>query len=144
MNQQEWRESVQWIGIVAANIIKQGDKFLMVQEAKPKVKGLWNVPAGYVDAGEEVEQAAVREAKEESGYDVIIDELIDLYHDTTTEPIKHVYASHIVGGELKAQEGEIMSVEWLSYNEIKTLNDKGKLRARWIFDAITKFEKGIS
>lgn len=144
MNQQEWRESVQWIGIIAANVIKQDGKYLMVQEAKPNVKGQWNVPAGYVDAGEEVEQAAVREAKEESGYDVVIDELIDLYHYTTTEPMKHVYASHIIGGELKAQEGEIMSVEWLSYDEIKTLNDEGKLRARWIFDAITKFEEANS
>lgn len=144
MNQQEWRESVEWIGIIAANVIKQDGKYLMVQEDKPHVKGLWNVPAGYVDVGEEVEQAAVREAKEESGYDVVIDDLIDLYHDTTTEPMKHVYASHVVGGELKAQEGEIMSVEWLTYDEIKTLNDEGKLRARWIFDAISKFEDASS
>lgn len=140
MTQEEWEASVQWIGIVAGCIIKQDSKYLMVQEAKPKIYGLWNIPAGYVDKGEDVQEAAVREAKEESGYDVQLDGLINLYHDTTSEPLKHAYRAHVIGGELKPQEGEILDVKWLSYDEIKALNDDGKIRAGWIFKAITAVE----
>jgi ADP-ribose pyrophosphatase YjhB (NUDIX family) len=143
MTQEEWEHSVQWIGIVAGSIIREEGKYLMVQEAQPKVKGLWNVPAGYVDKDEDVKVAAIREAKEESGYDIELDGLIGLYHDSTNEPLKHVYRARIVGGELKAQEDEIMDAKWLGYDEIKILNENGEIRARWIYDAITKVEEEI-
>jgi 8-oxo-dGTP pyrophosphatase MutT (NUDIX family) len=141
MTQEEWEQSVQWIGVVAGSIVRQDGKYLMVQEKQPKVYGLWNVPAGYVDRGEDVENAAVREAKEETGYDIKLDGLFSLYHDTTNEPVKHIYLAHTVGGELKPQEGEILDVKWLTYQEIIQLNSNGKIRAPWIFDAITKVEK---
>jgi ADP-ribose pyrophosphatase YjhB (NUDIX family) len=140
LSQEEWEKSVEWIGIVAGCVFKKDDKYLLVQEKQPKVYGLWNVPAGYVDKGEEIVDAAVREAKEESGYDVELDELIDIYHDTTKEPVKHIYRAHIVGGALKIQEDEILDVKWLTYDEIKSLNGEHKLRARFIFDAISKVE----
>jgi 8-oxo-dGTP diphosphatase len=138
MNQEEWSKSVQWIGVVAGCVIEKDGKYLMVQEKQEKVYGLWNIPAGYVDKDEEVEHAAVREAKEESGFVVELDGLIDLYHDTTNEPVKHAYRAHIIGGELKVQEDEILDAKWLTYEEIVRLNNEGKIRARWIFDAITK------
>ena len=138
MTKEEWAQTVQWIGIVAGCIIERDGTYLMVQEKKPKVYGQWNVPAGYVDKGEDVEAAAIREVKEESGYDVELDGLIDLYHDNTDEPLRHAYRAHIIGGELKAQESEILDAQWLAYDDIKKLNDEGKIRARWVFDAITK------
>lgn len=140
MTQEEWKQSVEWIGIVAGCVIKQDDKYLMVQEKQPKAYGLWNLPAGYVDKDEEVKDAAVREVKEETGYDVELDGLIGIYHDTTKEPVKHVYQAHVVGGDLTIQEDEILDVKWLSYDEVKTLNDEGKIRARFIFEAISKVE----
>ena len=140
MTQQEWENSVEWIGVVAGSVIKKDGKYLLVQEKQPKAYGLWNLPAGYVDKGEEVEAAAVREAKEESGYDVKLDGLIGLYHETTKEPVKHIFRAHIVGGELRAQEDEILDVKWLTYDEVKTLNSEGKLRAAFIFEVISKVE----
>lgn len=140
MTQQEWQQSVTWIGIVAGCVIKKDGKYLLVQEKQPKVYGLWNLPAGYVDKDEEVEHAAIREAKEESGYDVELDGLIGLYHDTTKEPLKHVFKAHVVGGELHIPEDEILDAKWLTYDEIKKLHEDGKLRARFIFEAISKVE----
>lgn len=141
LSQEEWEASIQKIGIVAGCIICRDGKYLMVQEKQKKVYGLWNVPAGYVDQNEEVELAAVREAREESGYEVELEGLIGLYHDTTKEPLKHAYRAKIIGGDLKVQEDEILDVKWLTFAEIKDLNDDGKLRARWIFDAISRVEK---
>lgn len=140
MTQEEWQQSVTWIGIVAGCVIKQDGKYLLVQEKQPKVHGLWNLPAGYVDKDEEVEHAAIREAKEESGYDVELDGLIGLYHDTTKEPLKHIFKAYIVGGELDIPEDEILDAKWLTYDEVKSLHEDGKLRARFIFDAISKME----
>lgn len=64
LSREEWETSIQRIGVVAGCIIFQEGKYLMVQEKQEKVYGLWNVPAGYVDKGEEVEAAAIREALE--------------------------------------------------------------------------------
>lgn len=140
MTQEEWAKTVEWVGVVAGCVIQQDDRYLMVQEKQPKVYGLWNLPAGYVDKDEEVEHAAVREAKEETGYDVKLDGLVGVYHDTTKEPVKHVYRAHIIGGELAVEEDEILDVAWLTYDEIKDLNKEGKLRARFIFEAISSVE----
>ena len=67
MDDKQWRESVEWVGIVAGCLIEKDGRYLLVQEKQPKVYGLWNLPAGYVDKGEAIRQAAIREAKEESG-----------------------------------------------------------------------------
>lgn len=140
MTQEEWEQSVTWIGIVAGCVINQDGKYLLVQEKQQKVYGLWNLPAGYVDKDEEIEHAAIREAKEESGYDVELDGQIALYHEETKRPLKHIFKAHIVGGDLKIQENEILDAKWLSFEEVKQLEEQGKLRAPWIIDAISKVE----
>lgn len=141
MTQEEWEQSVTWIGIVAGCVIKKDDKYLLVQEKQQKVYGLWNLPAGYVDKDEEIEHAAIREAKEESGYEIELDGQIALYHEEIKRPLKHIFKAHVVGGELKIQEDEILDAKWLSFEEIKQLDEQGKLRAPWIIDAIRKVEE---
>jgi phosphatase NudJ len=51
-------------------VVRNGDRFLMVQEAV-KSPGTWFLPAGGVDPGESVVEAAIRETFEEAGIDVI-------------------------------------------------------------------------
>ncbi len=140
MTQEEWEQSITQIGIVAGCVIRQDDKYLLIQEKQPKVYGLWNLPAGYVDKNEEVDRAAIREVKEETGYDVELDGLIGLYHETTRGSLKHIYKAHIVGGELKIPEDEILNARWLTYDEVNKLHDDSKLRAFLVFDAISKME----
>lgn len=131
---------MQWVGIVAGCVIKQDGKYLLVQEKQEKVHGLWNVPAGWVDKGEEIEAAAIREAKEESGYDVELEGEIGVYHEDSKRPVKHAFKARITGGELNIQEDEILDAKWLTYQEIEQLNAEGKVRAPWVFDAITHVE----
>ena len=128
------------VEVVAGCVIKQNDKYLLVQENKSKVYGLWNIPAGHVDKGESIEQAAVREVKEESGYEVKLGAKLGIYHETVEVPVKHAYEAQIVGGELSIPEEEILDAKWLTYDEIKSLGKEGKLRAPWILDAISKLE----
>lgn len=139
-NQTEWEKTVEWAGIVAGCVVKKDDKYLIVQEKQAKVYGLWNLPAGHVDKGESVEQAAIREVKEETGYDVKLGAQIGLYHEHTGTPVKHIFSAEVIGGDLTIQEDEILDVKWLSFREVKALKDSAKLRAEWIWDVIRRAE----
>ena len=99
MTDEEWRESVEWTKIVCGCVIKKDQKYLLVQEKQKKAYGLWNLPAGHVDTGESLEEAATREAYEESGFEVKIIREIDIYHESPTNAVKHVFLAEIVGGE---------------------------------------------
>ena len=55
-------------------LIRRGEEYLMIKRASEPDKGLWSVPGGMVEIGEKAEDAAVREAKEETGLMVEIRE----------------------------------------------------------------------
>ena len=61
----------------------------------------WALPGGFVDAGESVEQAALREAREETGLDVELDELLYVYSRPGRDPRQHnlsvVFTAHAEG-----------------------------------------------
>lgn len=121
-------------------IRREDGKYLLVQEKQPKVYGLWNIPAGHVDKGETIEVAAVREVKEESGYDVELGEKIDIYQETVESPVRHAFRAKIIGGYLKIQPEEILDANWFSYNDITIMKEAGKLRVEWIYEAISLVE----
>jgi 8-oxo-dGTP diphosphatase len=138
MNQQEWEESIERAAVVAACLIKRDDKYLLVQESQPKAYGLWNLPAGHVDKGEKLRDAAVREAKEETGYDVQLINEIAILHEESTNAVKHIFSAEIISGEISFNADEILDVKWLNFDEVKTINDNGKIRRPWVWDIISK------
>ncbi len=141
MNQQEWEASIAWSKVVAGCVIRNGDgKFLLVQEKQPRVYGLWNLPAGHVDKGESIEHAAIREVKEETGYDVELGDKIGIYHETVESPVRHAFNAKIIGGELKIQLDEILDAKWFSFAEITSMKQASKLRVDWIYDAMGRVE----
>ena len=75
---------------------------VLVKRAIEPSYGKWVFPGGYVDRGETVEQAAVRETKEECGVDVRLDSLLNVYSYASFYVVIIVYAAHVVGGELSA------------------------------------------
>ncbi|MFA6513770.1 MAG: NUDIX domain-containing protein [Patescibacteria group bacterium] len=128
--------------IVAGVVIKRDNKYLLVQENCPggKIHELWNFPAGKVDEGETIEEAAIREAKEESGYEVELIRKIDIFQAHAQTPPKHAYEARIIGGELTWPKDEILNAGWFTLEEIK--NMKNKLRSEYIMEAITIMENG--
>lgn len=126
-------------GVVAGTLVKHDDKYLLVKE-NPNGKEVYNLPAGHVDKDEQLEAAAIRETKEETGYDVRLIKQIGLYHESAPQSVKHVYLAEIIGGEAHAQEGEILEVVWRSFDEIAELEKTGQMRAPWVFDIISKYE----
>ncbi|MXY45737.1 MAG: NUDIX hydrolase, partial [Chloroflexi bacterium] len=65
--------------VAAVAIVVDGDGLVMVKRGVEPEYGKWAFPSGYVDRGEIVEAAAVREVKEETGLDVVLDRLIGVY-----------------------------------------------------------------
>ena len=58
------------IVLVVSVTLVQGDQVLIIQENKPSVRDTWNFPGGRIEPGEAMFEAAIREVKEETGYDV--------------------------------------------------------------------------
>ena len=126
------------VEVVAGVVIKQDGKYLLVQEKQPKAYGLWNFPAGKVDLGESLEEAAIREAKEESGYNVELIKEIDIFQAKSTDVVKHNFEAKIIGGELVFPKDEILDARWFTFEEIKEMNSQ--LRNEGIIGAISILE----
>jgi ADP-ribose pyrophosphatase YjhB (NUDIX family) len=109
--------------VVAGVVIKKDGKYLLVQEKQEKVHGKWNLPAGHVDKGETLEQAAIREAKEESGLNVKLGKHLLVVHQSADRPVLHAFAAEIISGELVFPQDELLDARWFTYDEIVTMKD---------------------
>jgi ADP-ribose pyrophosphatase YjhB (NUDIX family) len=80
-----------------------GDLVLVRRAIEPGY-GKWVFPGGFVDRGEEVQVAAIREAREETGLEIRIDRLINVYSYSGRVPVIIVYAATMTGGCLGCDE----------------------------------------
>ena len=104
--------------VAVGTIIKTADsRVVLVRRAIDPGYGLWVFPGGYVDRGEEIQTAAVREAKEEAGLDVRLDGLVNIYSYPGAALIVIVFAATVVGGELCHDE-ECLEVKLFTPDEI--------------------------
>ena len=87
--------------VAAVVLARCGDKLVMVRRAIEPALGRWSFPSGYVDRGEAVEEAAVREMREETGLEIELDGLIGLYSHRGSVVILASYSARIEGGELR-------------------------------------------
>lgn len=133
-------KQIQMVFMVAGVIIQQDNKYLLVQEGKGIAYKLWNFPAGKVDLGESIEEAAIREAFEEVGYKVELIKKISVHQKSVDEPVKHIFEARVIGGELKTKKGEILDAKWFSSEEIKNMENELR-NGEWIIDVINIFEK---
>jgi ADP-ribose pyrophosphatase YjhB (NUDIX family) len=84
---------------------------------RPTYTKEWMLPGGRVERGETPHEAAIREAREETGLDVALDRLA-LIDARRARDTSFIFAGHVTGGELEPQLGEISEVGWLDRDEI--------------------------
>ena len=86
--------------VIVNVLVKQDNKCLMVQENWGNVKGMWNFPAGHLDENENIFDGAIREAKEETGYDVKLTGFLGVQNSIfDNRHIIHVlFTAEIIGG----------------------------------------------
>ncbi len=87
-------------------VVFEDGSIVLVKRKNPPFKGCWALPGGFVEYGETVEEAAVREVKEETGLDIKLTKLIGVFSDPNRDPRGHVvsiaYIGKPIGGQLHA------------------------------------------
>lgn len=89
---------------------------LLVKRATAVFKGYWALPGGKVEPGEPIEQAVVREVKEETGLDVALKKKLGEYHERGVQDGVHYdyqaacFVGHPVEGHLRKQAQEIEEI----------------------------------
>jgi ADP-ribose pyrophosphatase YjhB (NUDIX family) len=99
--------------VAVGTIIKTGnERLVLVKRAIEPGYGRWVFPGGYVDRGEPLQVAAVREAREECGLDVRLDGLVNIYSYAGRTPVIVVYAATAIGGTLCADDECLETAEF--------------------------------
>jgi 8-oxo-dGTP diphosphatase len=109
-------------------IIIEGDRVLLVKRAHPPIQGQWSIPGGVLEVGEMVREAAVREAREETGLMVEPGELLGVYDRILRDPEQRVQYHYVLidflcrplGGELLAAS-DAAEVRWFGREELPAL-----------------------
>ena len=112
------------VGVGAVIVNDTGD-VLLIRRGKPPLHHEWSIPGGKVEHGETLQQAVMREVREETGLDIEVAELIDvvdgIIHDVNGEIGHHYvlidYLARPVGGTLRAGS-DAVHAEWVAYERL--------------------------
>ena len=99
--------------VAAVVLVSSDGKLVLVRRDIEPAMGRWSFPSGYVDRGEPVEEAAIREVKEETSLDVRLTGLIGLYSARDTPVVLAAYSAQVVGGSPQARS-EVQDVALFS------------------------------
>jgi 8-oxo-dGTP diphosphatase len=111
-----------------------GDQILLSRFSAPDCR--WGPPGGGVEHGELPAAAVAREVREETGVDVEVGRVIDVYSNVWgTDPVIHaisiVFEVRPVGGKLRAEaEGSSDQVEWVDLDHLE------QIKRTWLLDAV--------
>ena len=112
--------------IAAGGVIEQEGKYLLIQEAREDIHGKWNLPAGRLDPGETVSEAAKREIYEECGFRVELTGVCQIgsWKLVDNIAIGIIFSTKIVGGEINFNPNEILDAKWFTYDEILAMRSE--------------------
>ena len=90
--------------VVACSIVRIDGRIVLLKRAIDPQRGKWVLPGGYVDRGEEVTAAALRETEEECGLRTRIERLLGVYSYPGRIAVVVVYVAEYVSGDLRAAD----------------------------------------
>ncbi|MGB9936423.1 MAG: NUDIX domain-containing protein [Methanobacterium sp.] len=109
---------------VDAVIIYENKFIVLIKRKKDPYAGLWALPGGFVEYGETVENATIREVKEETGLEIELKGIVGVYSDPQRDPRGHTvticYLANCIGGELNA-DTDASDVQCILKEDIKDI-----------------------
>ena len=107
--------------VVGVCIKNDNNEILMVQEANDEIRGLYNIPAGKLDSNESIMEGAIRETKEETGYDVKLDSVLCIQYLESKNILIIIFNATIVSGNISFDKEEIMDIKWISIEDLEAM-----------------------
>lgn len=106
-------------------VIRDG-RALLIRRGSPPLQGAWSIPGGTLDLGESIPEGIRRELKEETGIDVRVLDLIEvfdrIFRDASGKVQFHFvivdYLCEFVGGETHA-DSDVTDTAWVLENELQ-------------------------
>ncbi|GAB4399801.1 MAG: hypothetical protein OHK003_24570 [Anaerolineales bacterium] len=109
--------------VAAAVLVEEGSRVLLVRRVNEPFRGLWTLPAGFVNGGENPAEAAARECLEETGLSVRVTRVLDVIsgreHERGADFII-VYVAEVMSGEMSPAD-DADAVEWFERNSLPPL-----------------------
>ena len=125
-------------------VLKQENKYILIQEVRHEKAGFYNLPAGTLEVDEGFIQCITREAKEETGADITLEHFIGVYQTvigTGSNVVFLVFSgSAPADANFRSEEHEVIKA--LTYEEIVALDEAGKLRSPIVRKAIEDCRDG--
>jgi 8-oxo-dGTP diphosphatase len=109
--------------VAVSAFITEGTRVLLIQRGIDPQKGLWALPAGFIEGSEDPEEGAAREALEETGLIVEIVRLLDVFPRRGGPGMADMtigYEARIVGGTLQAGD-DAVDAQWFESDQIPEL-----------------------
>ena len=111
--------------LTADGTIVNNHKILLIRRKNEPFKGKWALPGGFVEYGEKVEDAAVREVFEETGLKTKIIDLVGIYSDPNRDPRGHTVTAVFLlkeqGGKLKEGD-DAADAKFFDINQLPELS----------------------
>ena len=115
--------------VTGAILTNDENKICLVQEAKGPWAGKWNTPLGHLETDEPLPDAAKREVKEETGYDIKLVALLPPKNVTHENVFRVLYVGKVVGGSPNERLiSDTSAVGWFTSAEIEQKLQAGELR----------------
>lgn len=109
--------------VAAAVLVEQDGRILLVRRVNEPYRGLWTLPAGFVDAGEDPARAAERECLEETGLSVHVKRVLDVIagreHERGADFVI-LYQAELLGGKLSPND-DADAVDWFEPTDLPPL-----------------------
>lgn len=111
-----------WLG-VSGVVENDNGEWLVVKKAYSGLKGRWSLPAGFVQEGETIDEAAVREVKEETGIDCFVKGMIGfrtgVIRGEISDNMAILYCGQVDASQsIVVQEREILEAHWISPKQL--------------------------
>jgi 8-oxo-dGTP diphosphatase len=102
----------------------ENKKFILIKRKNNPFKDQWAIPGGFVEYGETIESAAIREAKEETGIDIELKKLFNVYSKPDRDPRGHtITIVYLATGNIDDMEAgsDAEDTQACSFDELSSL-----------------------